>query len=78
MKLLHKKISKKMMITEALMANEKLSELLFDVGFHCIGCGMAQMETLEQGCKAHGMTDKEIDDLVKKVNGEEKKKRKKK
>jgi hypothetical protein len=33
-----------------------------------MGCPMAMEETVEQGCKAHGMSDKEIDELLKKVN----------
>jgi len=26
------------------------------------------METLEEGCKAHGLKDKDIDELLKKIN----------
>ncbi len=34
-------------------------------GMHCMGCPFSQMETLEQGCAAHG-TD--ADELVEKLN----------
>jgi len=43
-------------------------EDLFEAGMHCIGCAMSQMETLEMGCLAHGMTKKELDNLIKKIN----------
>jgi hypothetical protein len=33
---------------------------------------MAYGETLEQGCLAHGMNQKQIDNLVKRINGEKK------
>jgi hypothetical protein len=29
---------------------------------------MSQMESLEDGCKAHGMSDKEINEIVEKLN----------
>ncbi|VVB79177.1 Uncharacterised protein [uncultured archaeon] len=78
MKIQNKKISKDMPIIEAIMANEKVAEVLFGLGFHCAGCGMAQYETLEQGCLAHGMSKGEVDKLIKEINGESKKKVKKK
>lgn len=74
----NKKVTKDMPIMKAVMANEKVAEILFSSGFHCVGCGMAQHETLEQGCLAHGMTEKEIDKLVKAINGEKPKKKGKK
>ena len=42
--------------------------LLLKSGLHCIGCHMAAMETLEQGCSAHGMSKKEIEKLVEEIN----------
>jgi len=49
--------------------NEKVIETLFENGLFCIGCPMASQETIEQGCLAHGMNKKQIDELVKKMNG---------
>ena len=62
------KITAKTKIIEVLDANEKAAEILFDAGLACVGCSMVAMETLEQGCKAHGMTKEEIDKLVEKLN----------
>ena len=42
--------------------------LLAQAGLHCIGCHVSAFETLEQGCKAHGMNGKEIAELVKRIN----------
>ncbi len=42
--------------------------LIEDYGFHCIGCGMSGLETLEQGAAVHGMTNKEIKEMVKNLN----------
>lgn len=63
------KISQKTKLSE-LFGDEKAVELLFKSGMGCIGCHMAMQETLEQGCKAHGMSEKEISELIKKLNGE--------
>jgi len=45
------------------------AQVLFEAGMGCCGCPMAQEETLEDGCKAHGMSDKDVDEIVKKLNG---------
>lgn len=61
-----------------LIRKPNLAGLLISSGMGCIGCPMAQMETIEEGCKAHGMSSKEIDKLIDKLNKRiEGKKRKK-
>jgi hybrid cluster-associated redox disulfide protein len=62
------KITKKSKISEVVESNDKAVELLFESGMGCIGCPMAMQESIEDGCKAHGMNDKEIDEIVKKLN----------
>ncbi len=42
--------------------------VLAQAGLHCIGCHVSAYESVEDGCKTHGMSDKEIDKLVKKAN----------
>ncbi len=59
------KITKKMSFSEILGKNPELAEVLFESGMHCVGCGIAAMETLEQGALAHGL---DPDKLVKKLN----------
>lgn len=62
------KITKKTPMSKILEENENASEILFEAGMGCVGCSMAMHETLEDGCKAHGMSDKEINKLVEKLN----------
>lgn len=64
------RISRNTKLSEVLKINKNAAEILFNKGLACIGCPMAMEETLEQGCKAHGMNDKEIEDLLKKINKE--------
>lgn len=63
-----KKITKKQKMSKIISENPDAVEILFNSGLSCVGCPMAQQETLEEGCKAHGMNDKDIDELLKKVN----------
>lgn len=60
-----KKINKKMSFADILNEYPEAGELLMEEGLHCIGCPMAMMETLEEGCKAHGL---DPDKLTKKIN----------
>lgn len=61
------RVTKKTKLVE-LATNRNAAEILFDAGLHCIGCFASQFENLEQGCKGHGMSDEEIDELIKKLN----------
>ncbi|MFH1307623.1 MAG: DUF1858 domain-containing protein [archaeon] len=63
-----KKISNKTKFSEILQEKPGAAEILMERGMHCIGCPMSMQETLEQGCKAHGMTDKEIKKVVDELN----------
>jgi hybrid cluster-associated redox disulfide protein len=60
------KITKKMTFSEILEKKPESAEILLNEGMHCIGCPMSQMETLEQGCAAHGVdVEKVLDKLNK-------------
>lgn len=62
------KITKKTKISDLLKKNPEAAEILFESGMGCIGCSMAMHETIEQGCFAHGMDQKEIKNLIKELN----------
>jgi hybrid cluster-associated redox disulfide protein len=62
------KITKKTKLNELLEKKPEAASILFEAGLSCIGCPMAMQETIEQGCLAHGMSKKQIDDLIKRLN----------
>lgn len=63
------KITRKTKLSELMKAKPDAAEVLFESGMGCCGCPMAQQESIEDGCKAHGMSDEDVDELVKKLNG---------
>ena len=58
-------INKQMSICEVLEIARPAAPIMMEYGMHCMGCPFSMMESLEQGCAAHG-TD--ADELVKKLN----------
>jgi len=62
------KITEKTKFSELLRKKPAAAEVLFEAGLYCIGCPAAAMETIGQGCKAHGMKEKQIDELIKNLN----------
>ena len=62
------KITKKMGIGETLEKYPKVVEVFRELQIHCVGCVAAHFENIEEGFKAHGMSDEEIDAAVKKMN----------
>ena len=45
--------------------------VMLEYGLHCIGCHVAEWETLEQGCKAHGISKEEMDKMLDDLNSPE-------
>ncbi|MEM4637817.1 MAG: DUF1858 domain-containing protein [Candidatus Woesearchaeota archaeon] len=63
-----KKISKDMIISEVVEKFPYLAEYIMDYGVHCVGCGVASFETLEEGFMGHGMSEEEIDMVIEELN----------
>ncbi len=61
-------ITKDMNIREIVQKHPIAAEVMFKYGLHCVGCHVAQWETLEQGCQAHAMSTEKIDEMVKEIN----------
>lgn len=62
-------ITKESLIGEVIAKHhEKVIPIFVEFGFHCMGCMMARSESIEDGARAHGFTDKQIDELVKQLN----------
>ncbi len=68
------KITKDMKIGDILQnfpnKSLKLSQIMTSKGLHCVGCGAATMETLEQGSMGHGFTEQQVNALVDELNKE--------
>ena len=62
------KIHKELTIGDMAAAYPEAVEILMTEGVHCVGCGAAYHETIEEGLMVHGKTKKEIDDIVKRMN----------
>jgi hybrid cluster-associated redox disulfide protein len=61
-------VKKNMTFAQILTKKPESMNILFENGLHCIGCHMSAYETIEQGCLAHGMSNKQIDELIKELN----------
>ena len=61
-------ITKNMTIGEAVQKHPESAVVMMSYGLHCIGCHVAAFETIEQGCKGHGLDDKEIDKMIDDIN----------
>lgn len=63
-----KLITKNMLMNNILEKHPETAVILMSYGLHCIGCHLSTMETLEQGAKAHGLSNNEIELMLKDVN----------
>lgn len=64
----NKEIVASMTFGEILNENPKAGEILAERGMFCGGCPMAQLETLENGAEVHGLSQKELEKLIKELN----------
>ena len=58
-------ITKEMTIKEVLDIDRTTAPIMMQYGMHCMGCPFSQMESLEDGCAAHGS---DVNELVVKLN----------
>ena len=61
------KITRDILIGELVMNYPASVEVLFQYGFHCIGCGLSAYETLGQGCLAHGFDEAALDKVIEEI-----------
>lgn len=62
------KITKDMTFLEVMEMKPKAGFILMEKGLMCGGCAMAQFETIEEGCKLHGIN---VDEIIKELNKDE-------
>ena len=63
-----KTITQDMTFGEVLEKYPETAQVMLSNGLHCIGCHIASYETIMQGAKAHGMTDKQIVKMIDEMN----------
>ncbi|MDD3083448.1 MAG: DUF1858 domain-containing protein [Candidatus ainarchaeum sp.] len=66
-------IDKKDNLKEVVDNFPEVSPILVKFGLHCASCHVSAMESIEDGCKAHSLNAKEIDNLIKEANEQIKK-----
>lgn len=63
------KIDRKMNLAELVTLYPQLVNVLMeDYGLHCVSCFAAGFDTLEEGAKIHGYSDRDIEKMVKRLN----------
>ena len=62
------KIRKDSNLAEVVFKYPLAAEILLDYGLHCVGCIANSFDTIEMGAKVHGMSDKEINEIVVRIN----------
>ena len=60
-------------ISDVVMKHPRAASIMLANGMFCIGCPAAMMETIEDGCKGHGMSDAQIDKMIEELNKKAKK-----
>jgi len=64
------KVNKDMTFAELLQVRPDAAMILSGYGLHCIGCHLSVAETIEQGMKAHGHDDDQVEKLIAELNAE--------
>jgi hybrid cluster-associated redox disulfide protein len=60
-----KKLNQNMTIAEALKLKPQIAPVLMSKGMHCLGCVIAQGETIGQAAEVHGL---DAEQLLKELN----------
>jgi hybrid cluster-associated redox disulfide protein len=63
-----KQINKSMTVLEALQIDPNIAGILMQEGMHCIFCGAAAGESLQEAGYVHGIGDQQMDEIVDRIN----------
>ncbi len=61
-------ITKDMKLGEVIKKYPSSAAVMLEYGLHCIGCHVAEWESLEEGCKAHGITKEDMEKMLDELN----------
>jgi iron-sulfur cluster assembly accessory protein len=62
------KVTKNMLIGEITSQFPASATVIQKYGLHCVGCHVSFHETLEEGALGHGMSEQDVDNMVKDIN----------
>lgn len=57
-----------MTIGEAVSKYPQSAQIMLSYGLHCVGCHVNPYETIEQGAMGHGMTNQDVNQMIKEIN----------
>ncbi len=58
-------ITEKTLVGDLVRRHPETAEVLFGIGFSCLGCPASQNESLEDACAVHGFSAEEV---VRRIN----------
>jgi len=61
-------ITRDMTMGEIIDMYPETSEVIQEYGLHCVNCGIAAIETIEQGAMGHGMNQDDVEMLIRDLN----------
>ncbi len=61
-------ITKDMTLTEIIDQVPAAPDIMLDYGLHCFGCAFNGYETLEQGILGHGMSEGDLETILRELN----------
>lgn len=63
-------ITKDMKLGEVIRKYPASAAVMMEYGLHCIGCHVAEWESIEEGCMAHGITKEEFEKMLDELNSD--------
>ncbi|MDP3741932.1 MAG: DUF1858 domain-containing protein [Candidatus Micrarchaeota archaeon] len=69
-------ITKDMLVADIVLKFPSTVPIMLAYGLHCFECGASELETLEEGTIGHGMTQDDLEMILKDINEEAEKEEK--
>ena len=57
-------ITKDMLINDILLVDFDISDVLMQMGMHCVGCMAAAGESLEEACEVHELNADKVTEVI--------------
>ncbi len=57
-----------MVVSQLMELYPQTKDILAEYGLHCFSCAFNALETLEEGCLAHGFDERDLENLLQDVN----------